>query len=106
MFFVATGAGKSSLMLALFRIAEPEEGSEITIDGIDILNISLKTLRKRLTIIPQDPVMFSGTLRYNLDPFRQYNDSEVWEALERVQLKDDIMLKFPKKLDHEVTFYP
>lgn len=58
-----TGAGKSSLMLALFRIVEPEGGSVIEIDGVNILNISLKTLRTQLTIIPQDPVMFSGSLR-------------------------------------------
>jgi ATP-binding cassette, subfamily C (CFTR/MRP), member 1 len=58
-----TGAGKSSLMLALFRIVEPEDGSVIEIDGVNILNIALKNLRTQLTIIPQDPVMFSGTLR-------------------------------------------
>lgn len=97
-----TGAGKSSLMLALFRIVEPEGGSKIMIDGVDTLSVSLNTLRSRLTIIPQDPVMFSGTLRYNLDPFLRYTDQEVWEALERVQLKDDVLEKFPLKLEHEV----
>jgi ATP-binding cassette, subfamily C (CFTR/MRP), member 1 len=59
-----TGAGKSSLMLALFRIVEPENGSVIEIDGVNILNIALKNLRTQLTIIPQDPVMFSGSLRF------------------------------------------
>ncbi|CAM9196721.1 unnamed protein product, partial [Ectocarpus fasciculatus] len=98
-----TGAGKSSLMLALFRIVEPEGGSKIMIDGVDTLSVSLNTLRSRLTIIPQDPVMFSGTLRYNLDPFLRYTDQEVWEALERVQLKDDVLEKFPLKLEHEIS---
>jgi ABC-type multidrug transport system fused ATPase/permease subunit len=117
-----TGAGKSSLMLALFRIAEAEEGSVIQIDGVNILEMSLKRLRTQLTIIPQDPVMFSGTLRsappppsfylallilrccrYNLDPFGASSDQEIWEALERVHLKEDIVTKFPMKLSHEVS---
>jgi ABC-type multidrug transport system fused ATPase/permease subunit len=103
-----TGAGKSSLMLALFRIVEAEKGtgetdSSIEIDGVNILNISLRTLRTQLTIIPQDPVMFSGSLRYNLDPFGSYSDQEIWEALERVHLKEDIIAKFPQQLSHEVS---
>jgi ABC-type multidrug transport system fused ATPase/permease subunit len=98
----AQGAGKSSLMAALFRVAEALPGSEISIDGIDIQRISLNMLRSRLTIIPQDPVLFSGTLRYNLDPFDRYSDEEIWQALEQAHLKEDIVSKFPKKLDHEV----
>jgi ABC-type multidrug transport system fused ATPase/permease subunit len=97
-----TGAGKSSLMLALFRIVQPEEGSSIIIDDVDTLTMRLSVLRSRLTIIPQDPVMFSGTLRSNLDPFKQYTDMQIWEALARAHLKDDIISKFEKKLDHEV----
>jgi ABC-type multidrug transport system fused ATPase/permease subunit len=90
------------MMLALFRVIESEPGSQILIDGVNILDISLNTLRSRITIIPQDPVMFSGTLRYNLDPFGKYSDAEVWTALERAHLKEDIIAKFPDLLDHEV----
>ena len=80
-----TGAGKSSLTLALFRFLEAREGS-VYIDGIDTSKIKLRDLRGRLAIIPQDPVLFSGTIRSNLDPFDQLTDSELYDALERVHL--------------------
>ncbi|KAM5433565.1 hypothetical protein McanMca71_003424 [Microsporum canis] len=80
-----TGAGKSSLTLALFRFLEARSGS-IYIDGIDVSKIKLAHLRSRLAIIPQDPVLFSGTVRSNLDPFDEYSDSELHSALERVHL--------------------
>ncbi|XP_034237463.1 multidrug resistance-associated protein 1-like [Thrips palmi] len=81
-----TGAGKSSLTLGLFRIVEAAEG-QILIDGVDIARVNLRTLRSRLTIIPQDPVLFAGSLRVNLDPYTQFSDDEVWRALERSHLK-------------------
>ncbi|KAK3060104.1 hypothetical protein LTS18_009359, partial [Coniosporium uncinatum] len=80
-----TGAGKSSLTLALFRFLEARQGS-IHIDGIDVSKIKLHDLRSRLAIIPQDPVLFSGTVRSNLDPFNEREDQELKDALERVHL--------------------
>ncbi|KJE98072.1 multidrug resistance-associated protein 3, variant [Capsaspora owczarzaki ATCC 30864] len=84
-----TGAGKTSLTLALFRLLEAAGGS-IVIDGINISTIGLDDLRRNLNIIPQDPVLFSGTVRSNLDPLNQYEDSRLWEALERAHLKPAI----------------
>ncbi|XP_047464661.1 ATP-binding cassette sub-family C member 3 isoform X1 [Mugil cephalus] len=80
-----TGAGKSSMTLCLFRLLEAA-GGEITIDEVKISEIGLHDLRSKLTIIPQEPVLFSGTLRMNLDPFEKYNDEEVWKALEHSHL--------------------
>ncbi|KAK3833442.1 MAG: multidrug resistance-associated protein 3 [Linnemannia elongata] len=131
-----TGAGKSSLTLALFRIIEAanshwakashngadvdddaarkvqladlekveveEDGGSIWIDGIDISTVGLETLRQHLAIIPQDPTLFVGTVRQNLDPFDQTPDSDLWEALERAHLKDYIS-SMPGGLSYEVT---
>ncbi|GKU04827.1 unnamed protein product [Fusarium langsethiae] len=82
-----TGAGKSSLTLALFRFLEARSGS-VTIDGLDISKVDLHSLRSRLAIIPQDPVLFSGTIRSNLDPFEDNTDDELRESLSRVHLVD------------------
>ena len=87
-----TGAGKSSLTLALFRIIEAA-GGKILIDNVDISKLGLHTLRSRLTIIPQDPVLFSGSLRLNLDPFNTCSDDDLWRALAHAHLKDFVKSK-------------
>lgn len=84
-----TGAGKSSMMNSLFRLVEIESGS-IMIDAHDIHRFGLNDLRKSLGIIPQTPILFSGSIRFNLDPFNEHNDASIWEALERAHLKDAI----------------
>jgi len=82
-----TGAGKSSVTMALFRIIEPAEG-KIVIDGVDISTLGLHQLRSSLAIIPQEPFLFGGTIRLNLDPFDEWQDADIWAALESASLKD------------------
>ncbi|GMS97817.1 hypothetical protein PENTCL1PPCAC_19992 [Pristionchus entomophagus] len=96
-----TGSGKSSLTLALFRMAEPAEGS-ITLDGIDTAHVGLHELRRKLAIIPQEPVLFSGSLRFNLDPFSQFSDEQLWKTLELCQLKD-FASSSPGQLDFSIA---
>lgn len=96
-----TGAGKSSMFNTLFRIVEPDSGV-IIIDGVNILQMGLGDLRRRLGIIPQMPVLFSGTIRFNLDPFNEHNDADLWESLERAHLKDAVR-RNPLGLDAEVA---
>lgn len=96
-----TGAGKSSLTLALFRIIEAAEGS-ITIDDIDIKQLGIGFLRSRLTIIPQDPVLFSGSLRSNIDPFASQTDENIWRVLEHSHLKRFVQ-GLKDGLEHEIA---
>lgn len=83
-----TGAGKSSLISALFRLTEVQ--GAIVIDEIDTKNLGLHDLRSKISIIPQEPVLFSGTMRKNLDPFDEFTDNDLWKALEEVELKQAV----------------
>ncbi|ALC40250.1 CG31793, partial [Drosophila busckii] len=95
-----TGAGKSSLINALFRLSY-NDGS-ILIDSRDTLTLGLRDLRSKISIIPQEPVLFSGSIRYNLDPFEQYSDTKLWQVLEDVHLKEEVS-ELPSGLDSHIA---
>jgi ABC-type multidrug transport system fused ATPase/permease subunit len=96
-----TGGGKSTLIQVFFRLVEPS-GGKLIIDGIDISTLGLHDLRSRFGIIPQEPVLFEGTVRSNIDPIGEHSDEEIWKSLDRCQLKDVVTAK-PGKLDSAVV---
>jgi ABC-type multidrug transport system fused ATPase/permease subunit len=96
-----TGSGKTSLLNSIFRLMEVLKGS-IEIDGLDVRQLPLKELREGLCIIPQEPVLFKGNFRTNLDPFNEYTEEELWDALEKSHMKDYVS-SFPKKLETEIV---
>ena len=94
-----TGAGKSSLVSALFRMPQPT--GQVIIDDVDIGKINIQSARQAISVITQNPIMFTGSLRMNLDPFEKYPDEELWGALEEASLKT-MVEKLPKQLSEEI----
>eukprot|EP00698_Gefionella_okellyi_P016221 TRINITY_DN4636_c0_g1_i10.p1 TRINITY_DN4636_c0_g1~~TRINITY_DN4636_c0_g1_i10.p1 ORF type:complete len:1314 (+),score=296.68 TRINITY_DN4636_c0_g1_i10:1165-5106(+) len=98
-----TGAGKSTLLNSLMRMYELTQGT-VTVDGVDIGQIGLHDLRTQIAVIPQEPVLFSGTIRSNLDPFSRYSDHELWSALQRVRLHE-FVANLALKMQYQVVEY-
>lgn len=97
-----TGSGKSTLALSFFRFVEASRGS-IVIDGLDIKDLGTEDLRSKLTIIPQDPTLFSGSLRSNMDPFDQFSDEDIFTALRRVHLLPSEETSTTDTIDSDLT---
>lgn len=108
-----TGSGKSSLLLALMRIVEPymedngknQHPPPLAIDGVDVMRLGLYDLRSKLGIIPQSPVLFSGTIRSNMDPFEEHTDEEIWSALEKCSMKTAVETTMNGSLQAPVAEY-
>jgi ABC-type multidrug transport system fused ATPase/permease subunit len=96
-----TGSGKTTLASTLFRLIEPSSG-QLFIDNINIGRLGLHRIREALTIIPQDPLLFSGSIRFNLDPFHKNSDSDLWQALADSNLKIFVQ-SLPNGLSHEIS---
>ena len=94
-----TGAGKSSLVSALFRMPQPT--GQVIIDDVDIAKINIQSARQAMSVITQNPILFTGSLRMNLDPFQEYSDQELWDALEEASLKN-LVEKLPKQLSEKI----
>ena len=89
-----TGAGKSSIIQVLFRLVEPELGSSLRVGGCDALKMGLHSLRKHISVIPQTPFLFKGTIKQNIDPFEHSNDEQIWRVLEDSGLKTHVQSVF------------
>uniref|UniRef100_A0A7S4QHI8 ABC transporter domain-containing protein n=1 Tax=Alexandrium monilatum TaxID=311494 RepID=A0A7S4QHI8_9DINO len=96
-----TGCGKSSLLLVLLRMLEPRAG-RVLLNGVDTRDVGLVTLRRSLGLVPQDPVLFSGSLKYNLDPFGIYSDGRMWKALELAGMAD-VVRGWDSRLFHQIS---
>ena len=96
-----TGAGKSSITAAILRM--PEVEGKITIDGVELNNLNVQESRKYISVLSQSPIVFSGSLRMNLDPLEKHSDVELWDALETVQLKS-LVETLQGKLDHTLNY--
>jgi len=97
-----TGCGKSTMLLCFLRILEPR-GGKIYLEGVDTQTMGLRTLRQSLGLVPQDPVLLQGTLRFNIDPFEMYDDARIWEALRHVQMDQFVQHSLPEGLDFQIS---
>jgi len=97
-----TGCGKSTVLLTFLRILEPRSG-KIYLEGVDTQTLGLRTLRQSVGLVPQDPVLLQGTLRFNIDPFEMYDDARIWDALRLVQMDDFVQNQLQGGLDFHIS---